>query len=66
MLGEEMQFERLVEVASGTPTSVLCEAWGANHHYVELCKLRVNQMTLEEAGDLAALHGMKLPDIFGV
>jgi hypothetical protein len=45
---------------------VLCDVWGASSHYVDLCKLGTHQMTLEEAGELAALHGLKLPDLFAV
>lgn len=63
---ERMQFERVEALARETPTSVICEAWGASRHYVELCKLRVREMTIEEAGDLADLHGLKLPDILAV
>lgn len=66
MFGDGMRFERVAELARETPTSVLCEAWGAGHHYVELCKLRVHEMTIEEAGELAAVHGLRLPDILAV
>lgn len=61
-----MRFQRVVELANATPTSVLCEAWGESPEYVELRKIGVQQMTLGEAGDLAAVHGLKLPDILAV
>jgi hypothetical protein len=61
-----MRFELLTKLANDTPTSVLCDVWGASSHYVDLCKLGTHQMTLEEAGELAALHGLKLPDLFAV
>lgn len=61
-----MRFQHVIELANATPTSVLCEAWGASPEYVELCKIAAHQMTLEEAGDLAAVHGLKLPDLFAV
>jgi hypothetical protein len=61
-----MHFERVKQLAEATPTSALCEAWGACPEYVNLCKIGVHNMTVSEAGELAALHGMKLPDILGV
>jgi phenylalanyl-tRNA synthetase alpha subunit len=64
--GLHMRFDRVLEIANATPTSVLCEAWGASPEYVELCKIGVQHMTLSEAGDLASVHGLKLPDILGV
>ena len=61
-----MPFQRVVELANATPTSVLCETWGASPEYVELCKTAARHITIDEAGDLAALHGLKLPDILAV
>lgn len=61
-----MQFERVTELANSTPTGVLCEAWSACPEYVALCKISVRDMTVREAGELAALHGMTLPDILSV
>lgn len=61
-----MQFERVTELVNTTPTGILCEAWSASPEHVELRKSAVHQMTVEEAGDLAALHGLKLPDILAV
>lgn len=65
-MGIKMRFERVLELAKATPTSVLCEAWGASPEYVNLCKIAAHHMTLQEAGDLAAAHGLELPDILGV
>lgn len=64
--GLKMQFERIAELANATPTAMLCEAWGACTEYVILCKASVRDMTIQEAGELAALHGMTLPDILSV
>ena len=61
-----MRFERVQELAAATPTGVLCDAWSASPEYVELCKVAVRRMTLEEAGELAAVHGLTLPDILAV
>jgi hypothetical protein len=61
-----MQFERVFQLAHATPTAALCEAWGAVPEYVDLCKIGVQNMTIQEAGELAALHGLKLPDILAV
>lgn len=61
-----MRFERVRELAAATPTGVLCEAWSACPEYVELCKVAVHRMTLDEAGQLAAVHGLTLPDILAI
>lgn len=61
-----MHFERVARLANETPTGVLCEAWGAVPEYVELCKMGVRNMTVGEAGELAAIHGLTLPDILAV
>jgi transcriptional regulator of met regulon len=65
IFGDDMQFERVVELANATPTSVLCEAWEATPEDVDLLKSRVQHMTLSQAGELAAVNGLKLPDILG-
>jgi len=64
--GTKMLFERVKELTEATPTEALCEAWGAVPDYVSLSRLRVQGLTVEEAGDLAALHGLTLPDILAV
>lgn len=61
-----MHFERVRQLANTTPTDVLCKAWGACPDYVNLCKRGVHNMTVQEAGELAAIHGLTLPDILGV
>lgn len=62
-LGIYMHFQRAKELAENTPTHILCEAWGLSVEGVELSRLRVHQLTVEQAGELAALHGLTLPDI---
>lgn len=61
-----MHFQRVIELANATPTSVLCEAWGESAEYVATRQRSEHPMTLQEAGDLAAVHGLKLPDILAV
>lgn len=61
-----MSFERVTELVNSTPTAVLCEAWGACPEYVTLCRLGAHNMTIQEAGELADLHGLTLPDIIAV
>ncbi|GAP53828.1 hypothetical protein AHiyo6_03930 [Arthrobacter sp. Hiyo6] len=61
-----MGFERVVELANGTPTSVLCEAWGASPEYVTSRKRAEFPMSLREAGDLAEVHGMNLLDVLSL
>ena len=61
-----MHFERVKELADATPTEALCEAWGACPDYVKLSRLRVQGLTVEEAGELAALHGLTLPDLLAI
>jgi hypothetical protein len=61
-----MRFERLVELANATPTSVLCEAWGSTPEYVDGRKHCEHPMSLREAGALAELHGLKLLDVLAV
>jgi len=61
-----MQFQRVKELADATPTETLCELWDACPTYVELSRIRVRNMTVEEVGELAALHGLTLPDILTV
>lgn len=61
-----MEFQRVKALAEATPTGDLCDAWGATVDYVETAKMLVRSMTVEEAGELAALHGLTLPDILAV
>lgn len=61
-----MGFERAVKLANDTPTSVLCEAWGASPEYVASRKRADHPMSLREAGDLAELHGLRLLDVLAV
>jgi hypothetical protein len=61
-----MGFQRIVELANATPTSVLCEAWGEMPDYVLSRKRSECPMSLREAGDLAELHGLKLLDVLTV
>lgn len=61
-----MSFDRITELINATPTAVLCEAWDACPEYVTLCKLGAQNMTVQEAGELAARHGLTLPDILAV
>lgn len=61
-----MSFKQVINLVNATPTGALCEAWGACPEYVTLCKIGVHNMTVREAGELAALHGLKLPDILAV
>ena len=61
-----MQFECTVELAKATPTDVLCEVWGATAAEVLSRKSGKKTMTIVEAGALAELHGLKLPDILAV
>ena len=61
-----MQFERVKSLARDTPTSVLCEAWGASAEDVAACKKGERPMTIREAGTLADLHGLTLLDVLTV
>jgi hypothetical protein len=61
-----MHFERVNQLANVTPIDVLCAAWGSTPEYAHLRKASVHSMTVQEAGELAAIHGMTLPDILGV
>lgn len=61
-----MQFARLTELVHTTPSAELCEAWGASPGYVSLVRARTSNMTVQEAGELAAIHGLTLPDILSV
>lgn len=61
-----MQFDRAVKLARDTPTSVLCEAWGASPVEVFSRKSGERPMTIREAGALADMHGLKLLDILPV
>jgi hypothetical protein len=58
-----MRFERVFELAKATPTSVLCEAWGASDDAVDARKRARTPITIREAGSLAELHGLRLEDI---
>lgn len=61
-----MRFQRVLELAKTTPTSVLCDAWGASPEYVASRKSAAHTMTIQEVGDLAAVYGLKLPDVLAV
>lgn len=61
-----MQFEHVMQLARDTPTSVLCEAWGATPADVSSRKKGERPMTIREAGALADLHGLKLLDVLAV
>lgn len=61
-----MRFQRVVDLARSTPTSVLCEAWGESPEYVVSRKRAEHSMTLREAGDLAEIHGMTLLDLLAL
>lgn len=64
--GYKMQFARALELSAATPTSVLCEAWGASPEHVAGRKRGEVPMNLREAGDLAKLHGMNLEDVLPI
>lgn len=61
-----MRFQRVVNLANDTPTSVLCEIWGESSDYVESRKRSEHPLSLKEAGDLAEVHGLKLLDVLAV
>jgi hypothetical protein len=61
-----MQFERVIDLAKATPTSVLCKAWGASAEHVDSRKKGERPMSLREAGALADVHGLKLLDVLTV
>ncbi|UUG70056.1 helix-turn-helix DNA binding domain protein [Arthrobacter phage Zucker] len=61
-----MKFERVVNLARDTPTSVLCEAWGANAEEVATRKKGERPITIREAGALAEVHGLTLLDVLTV
>jgi hypothetical protein len=58
-----MGFQRVVELANATPTSVLCEAWGASADDVISAKTAKRSMTISEVGALAEVHGLELLDV---
>jgi hypothetical protein len=58
-----MHFQRVLELANATPTSVLCEAWGESPEHVTSVKRAERDANLREAGDLAELHGLRLEDV---
>jgi hypothetical protein len=64
--GITMRFQRVIELANNTPTSVLCEAWGESPGYVESVKRAEQSLSIREAGDLAEMHGLLLEDILSV
>ena len=64
--GLTMRFQRVIELANNTPTSVLCEAWGESPEYVASRQRQEHPLTLKEAGDLAEVHGLTLQDILSV
>jgi hypothetical protein len=61
-----MGFQRVMSLARATPTSVLCDAWGANADEVDACKKGERPMTIREAGALAELHDLTLLDVLTV
>lgn len=61
-----VDFQRVRELAENTPTAALCEAWDASPDYVRVLRHAPRQMTIQEAGRLAALHDLTLPDILAV
>lgn len=61
-----VNFERIRELMAETPISSLHRIWGERPAYMDLRNIDVRAMTVEEAGELAALHGIKLPDILAV
>lgn len=58
-----MGFQRVLELANDTPTSVLCEAWGESPEDVDDRKRARTPLTIREAGSLAELHGIRLEDV---
>lgn len=61
-----MKFEGALELAKATPTATLCDAWGASPEHVASRKLSAHPMTIQEAGALAEIHGMRLLDILSI
>lgn len=61
-----MHFGTAIALAAATPTGALCEAWEVTPEYVAGRKSGESPMTLREAGDLAALHGLLLEDVLSV
>ena len=59
-------FSRIEALVTATPLSSLHRIWGERPNYMNLRNVDVRDMTVEEAGELAALHGLKLPDILAV
>jgi hypothetical protein len=60
-----MHFGTVIALVNATPTGELCEAWEVTPEHVALRKSGESPMTLREAGDLAALHGLLLEDVLG-
>lgn len=61
-----MQFDHAYQLASQTPTKVLCEAWETCEECAQRCTRRERPMTLREAGALAELHGLELLDVLAI
>jgi hypothetical protein len=61
-----MRFQRIVELANATPTSVLCEAWGEMPDYVLSRKRSEHPMSIREAGDLAEVYSLTLLDVLAL
>jgi hypothetical protein len=61
-----MRFQRIVELANATPTSVLCEAWGEMPDYVLSRKRSEYPMSIREAGDLAEVYSLTLLDVLAL
>lgn len=61
-----MQFQQAAKMVRDTSTDVLCEAWGVGPDHVQQRREAPHEMTIQEAGSLAAVHGLLLPDVFAV
>lgn len=64
--GSTMHFQRVVQLASDTPTGALCHAWSMTAEEVDARKRAGTPLTIREAGSLAELHGMLLEDILSL
>lgn len=61
-----MNQDPVITLARRTPIDVLCVAWGCSDKEVGPRLDGREPMTVREAGDLAAIHGLKLEDILRV
>lgn len=62
----KMNLVRVEDFLNATPVSALRRAWGARIGYLDPRSIDASQLTVEEAGELAAIYGLKLPDILAV